>query len=150
MAEAVVGGAERVELCAALVVGGLTPSAGLMALAAGCGVPCYPLIRPRAGDFVYDAAEVAVMRADIRAARAAGLPGVVLGAARAGRLDETVRGDLVAEAAVQLVCMVGTTRLTCQARSLEDLHAMLKARGDWVLLGNADEGKPVTPGSVEA
>ena len=54
------------------------------------------------------------------------------------------------EAAGQLVCMVGTTKLTYQLRCLEDLHAMLKARGDWVLLGNADEGKPVATGTVEA
>ena len=54
------------------------------------------------------------------------------------------------EAADQLVCMVGTTKLIYQLRGLDDLHAMLKARGDWVLLGNADEDKPVTAGSVEA
>lgn len=54
------------------------------------------------------------------------------------------------EAAGQLVCMVGSTKLTYQARCLEDLRAMLVARGDWVLLGNADEGKPVVEGSVEA
>ena len=99
LAEAVAGGADRVELCAALGVGGLTPSLGLMEVAAGCGVPCYPMIRPRPGDFVFGAAEVAVMRRDIRAARAAGLPGVVLGAARGGRLDLGVLGELVAEAA---------------------------------------------------
>lgn len=99
LAEAVAGGADRVELCAALGVGGLSPSPGLMAVAAGCGVPCYPMIRPRAGDFCFDAADVAVMRADIRAARAAGLTGVVLGAERGGRLDMGVLADLVAEAA---------------------------------------------------
>ena len=99
LAVAVAGGADRVELCAALGVGGLTPSLGLMEVAAGCGVPCYPMIRPRPGDFVFGAAEVAVMRRDIRAARAAGLPGVVLGAARGGRLDLGVLGELVAEAA---------------------------------------------------
>lgn len=49
-----------------------------------------------------------------------------------------------------LVCMVGTTRLTYQLRCLQDLQAMLRARGDWVLLGSADEGKPVIEGSVEA
>ena len=54
------------------------------------------------------------------------------------------------EAAGQLVTMVGATKLTYQLRCLEDLHAMLKARGDWVVLGNADEGKPVAEGSVEA
>ena len=99
LAEAVAGGADRVELCSALAVGGLTPSVGLMEVAAGCGVVCYPMIRPRAGDFVFSGAEVAVMKADIRAARAAGLPGVVLGASLPdGRLDLGVLAALVTEA----------------------------------------------------
>lgn len=99
LAEAIAGGADRVELCAALPIGGLTPSPGLMALAAQFSVPCYPMIRPRSGDFVFTAAEVAVMKADIRATRAAGLPGVVLGASLPdGRLDQTVLSDLIAEA----------------------------------------------------
>ena len=100
LAEAVAGGADRIELCAALAVGGLTSSVGLMALAVECGVPCYPMIRPRAGDFVFSRADVAVMKADIRAAKAAGLPGVVLGASLPdGRLDSGVLAELVAEAA---------------------------------------------------
>ncbi len=49
-----------------------------------------------------------------------------------------------------LVVQVGTTQLSYQLRAIEDLHAMLKKRADWVLLGNADEGKPVQPDSVEA
>jgi hypothetical protein len=49
-----------------------------------------------------------------------------------------------------LVVQVGATRLSYHLRGIEDLHAMLKARGDWVELGNADEGKPVKDGSVEA
>ncbi|MGB8812493.1 MAG: DUF6855 family protein [Paracoccaceae bacterium] len=53
-------------------------------------------------------------------------------------------------AAGVLVVQVGSTRLSYQLRCIEDLAAMLKARGDWVLLGNADEGKPVVEGSVEA
>lgn len=100
LAEAIAGGADRVELCSALALGGLTPSPGLMALAAHAPVPCYPMIRPRAGDFVFTAADVAVMKADIRAARAAGLPGVVLGASLPdGRLDQAVLCDLIAETA---------------------------------------------------
>ena len=99
LAEAVAGGAARIELCAALSVGGLTPTPGLMDLAATCGLPCFPMIRPRPGSFVFAAPEVAVMRADIRAARAAGLTGVVLGASLPdGRLDQAVLSDLVAEA----------------------------------------------------
>lgn len=49
-----------------------------------------------------------------------------------------------------LVVQVGATRLSYRLRAIEDLHAMLKRRGDWVPLGNADEGKPVAEGSVEA
>jgi hypothetical protein len=50
----------------------------------------------------------------------------------------------------QLVCQVGSTRLTYQLRGIEDLHAMLTAAGDWVLLGSADENKPAADGTVEA
>jgi uncharacterized protein DUF6855 len=49
-----------------------------------------------------------------------------------------------------LVCQVGTTRLGYQLRCIEDLHAMLKAHGDWMPLGNADEQKPAAEGTVEA
>ncbi len=49
-----------------------------------------------------------------------------------------------------LVCMVGTTRLSYYLRSLDDLHAMLKKHGDWMLLGSADEQKPAAEGTVEA
>lgn len=49
-----------------------------------------------------------------------------------------------------LVCQVGTTQLRYQWRCIEDLHAMLKAHGDWMLLGSADEQKPAAEGTVEA
>jgi hypothetical protein len=49
-----------------------------------------------------------------------------------------------------LVCTVGTTVLTYDYRCLEDLHAMLKAHGDWMPLGSADEQKPAADGTVEA
>lgn len=97
LAQAVAGGADRIELCAALAVGGLTPSAGLIALAAKCGVPVVAMIRPRAGDFVWSEAEVGMMEAEIAAVRAAGLHGVVLGASLPdGRLDVPVLRRLVA------------------------------------------------------
>jgi hypothetical protein len=50
----------------------------------------------------------------------------------------------------RLVVQVGTTKLSYQLRCIDDLHAMLKKHKDWVPLGTADEGKPVTPGTVEA
>jgi hypothetical protein len=49
-----------------------------------------------------------------------------------------------------LVCVVGKTTLTYQLRALDDLHAMLRKHGDWMLLGAADEQKPAAEGTVEA
>ena len=49
-----------------------------------------------------------------------------------------------------LVVQVGKTQLRYALRAIEDLHAMLKARGDWAPLGGADEQKPAAEGTVEA
>ena len=96
---AVQGGADRVELCTALSVGGLTPAVGFMELAGRYGVPVVAMVRPRAGDFVWSEAEVGVMERDIAAAREAGLAGVVLGASLAdGRLDGVVLVRLIGAA----------------------------------------------------
>jgi hypothetical protein len=50
----------------------------------------------------------------------------------------------------QLVCQVGSTKLTYDARAVDDLAAMLRGRGDWVELGSSDEQKPAKAGTVEA
>lgn len=93
------GGADRIELCAALALGGLTPSAGLMEIAAESGVPAMAMIRPRAGDFVWSPVEVRAMQAEIAAVRSFGLAGVVIGASLPdGRLDGDVLARLVAAA----------------------------------------------------
>lgn len=90
---------DRIELCSALALGGLTPSRGLMQAAGRGSIPAYAMIRPRAGDFRFDADEVAVMLNDIATARAAGLHGVVLGAEAAdGTLDAHVLAQLCAGA----------------------------------------------------
>ena len=49
-----------------------------------------------------------------------------------------------------LVCQVGTTKLSYHLRAIDDLHAMLKKRGDWMPLGSADEQKPAAEETVEA
>lgn len=49
-----------------------------------------------------------------------------------------------------LVVQVGSTQLRYHLRCIEDLHAMLKANGDWMLLGSADEQKAAAEGTVEA
>lgn len=96
LAQAVAGGADRIELCAALALGGLTPPAGLIGLAGRCGVPVVAMIRPRAGDFVWSEVEVGMMEAEIATMRAAGLHGVVLGASLPdGRLDVPLLRRLV-------------------------------------------------------
>ncbi|RYC17274.1 copper homeostasis protein CutC [Ciceribacter ferrooxidans] len=99
LAAAIEGGADRLELCSALTVGGLTPSHGLMAHAAGSPVPVYALIRPRTGDFVFTTDDLSVMVDDVRAARSVGLAGVVIGALRSdGQLDVAALETLVAAA----------------------------------------------------
>src|SRR5690242_20346012 len=88
IAEATAGGADRLELCSALELGGLTPSAALIDHAVGIGLPVHALVRPRAGDFLLDDGEAALIVADIGAALARGAAGVVVGALRPdGRLD---------------------------------------------------------------
>ena len=85
---AVAGGADRIELCAALDLGGLTPTPGLIAHARTSPIPIYAMIRPRSGDFVFDAHDINTMLDDIHAVRDAGLAGVVLGASLPdGQLD---------------------------------------------------------------
>ena len=75
------GGARRVELCAGLEAGGMTPSHGSIVRArTGLAIALYVLIRPRAGDFVYDGLELAVMLDDIAHCRSLGCDGVVVGA----------------------------------------------------------------------
>ncbi len=49
-----------------------------------------------------------------------------------------------------LIVQVGKTRLSYQLRAIDDAAAMLRVHGDWIDLGNADEGKPVKPGTFEA
>jgi hypothetical protein len=66
-----------------------------------------------------------------------------------GTSEYTMHRDETADPPA-LVCQVGSTRLTYHLRCIEDLHAMLKAHGDWMPLGAADEQKPAADGTVEA
>jgi copper homeostasis protein len=130
-------GAARVELCQALEVGGLTPSAGLVEAAveaaAAASAPSFVhvLVRPRGGGFVYDDDELDQIVRDIRFVRALGAAGVVVGAltdaaalhlpaierfrAAAGDLDVTVHRavDAVADplAAVASLRALGVRRV---------------------------------------
>jgi copper homeostasis protein len=82
-------GADRIELCANLGVGGTTPSAGLIAsVVQQVNHPVFVMIRPRGGDFVYAADEIDAMIEDIDRARPLGIAGIVTGALRSdGSVD---------------------------------------------------------------
>lgn len=93
------GGAHRVELCQALGLDGLTPSAGMIASAVEMGIPVQVLIRPREGDFFYGKDEVLCMQRDIHVAKRLGANGVVIGALKPdGSIDEETVRRLVGEA----------------------------------------------------
>ena len=94
------GGAQRIELCAALEVGGVTPSAGLIAEARKIeGLVLNVIIRPRGGDFLYNEYEAACMEQDIRTCKQLGVDGVVIGALTAdGDIDTTLCKRLIAAA----------------------------------------------------
>jgi hypothetical protein len=66
-----------------------------------------------------------------------------------GKSEYTAYRDEAADPPA-VVVQVGSTQLRYHLRSIDDLHAMLKERGDWVPLGNADEQKPAAEGTVEA
>ena len=75
------GGADRLELCADLSVGGTTPSPELIrAVKARVFIPVFAMARPRGGSFVYDASEIEATHRDIESIIAAGADGVVVGA----------------------------------------------------------------------
>ncbi|HEX6915409.1 MAG TPA: copper homeostasis protein CutC [Chitinophagaceae bacterium] len=74
------GGADRIELCAALSEGGITPSHGMiLRCRESFDVALFPMIRPRAGDFLYSDDEFRVMQLDVAFCRKAGCEGVVFG-----------------------------------------------------------------------
>jgi copper homeostasis protein len=84
------GGADRVELCSALFLGGLTPSLGTIQEAKHrLKIPVMVMVRPRSGGFCYTEAEFATMERDAEAATGSGADGVVFGVLRPdGRIDE--------------------------------------------------------------
>lgn len=90
-------GANRIELCSALNIGGLTPSYGLMKQAKKIeGMEVFVMIRPRSGDFLYDENELETMKGDIDLVKEIGLDGIVIGILKSnGELDLEKMNELI-------------------------------------------------------
>ena len=117
------GGANRIELCGELAGGGVTPSLGLLEeVVASITIPVHCMIRPRGGDFLYNAGEFRAMERDIQLAKNAGAAGVVLGIL-------TSRGEVDVAAARHLIEAARPMRVTFH-RAFDvtrDLDAALEA-----------------------
>ncbi|CAM9285445.1 unnamed protein product [Ectocarpus fasciculatus] len=162
------GGAHRIELCANLAQGGVTPSAGdiegaLLAVR-GSRTRVHVLIRPRPGDFVYSVLEKQVMEKDVSAAVKAGAHGVVIGALlEDGSIDlETterlvqVAKTAVASAATAAVCSITFHRAfdCCTTDQVTAMESLVRLGVDRVLTSGRHEsawdGRAVISGLVEA
>jgi copper homeostasis protein len=134
------GGADRIELCTALEVGGLTPTHAQIAMARErVDLPIYVLIRPRAGDFAYSELEFETMERDIRNCAALGCDGVVIGALDAeGHVDMPRCRALIAAAGKLGVTFHRAFDMSREPRrALEDIVAL---RCERVLSSGAREG----------
>ena len=121
---AVLGGADRLELCSALAVGGLTPYEALLRqIKAESHIPVRCLMRPRAGDFLYTPEELEILRCQILQLKAAGADGFVIGCL-------TAEGDLDREAMKPLIDACGGSGITlhrCIDVSRDPLQTYLAA-----------------------
>jgi copper homeostasis protein len=127
------GGADRVELCASLLEGGLTPSLGVIREAQRVAtIPFHVIIRPRGGDFLYSELEFQAMLEDIKAIRDLQIAGVVIGCLMAdGRIDETRTKALVEAARPMKVTCHRAFDMTADYR--EALEALIRCGVDRVL-----------------
>jgi copper homeostasis protein len=147
-------GADRAELCASLLEGGLTPSAGMVREALRVAtIPFFVMVRPRGGDFLYSEVEFASMLEDVKAFREMGVQGVVAGCLNPdGTIDE-VRMKALVDAARPM-------KVTCHRAfdmtrdHVEAVEALVRAGVDRVLTSGrhdtAMEGLTVLAETVKA
>jgi len=97
------GGADRIELCENLAVGGVTPSVDVLrAVRSAVRLPIFAMVRPRGGDFVYSEAEFAQMARDLACVKACGVDGLVFGLLDADRRVDVERAKQLVELASPL------------------------------------------------
>ena len=137
---AIAGGADRLELCSALSVGGLTPSAALLRqIRKGSDIPIRCLMRPRGGDFFYTPEEIQQMAMEMAALRDAGADGFVIGCLTAdGELDGNAMESLLKEASG-----LGLTLHRCidVSRDLEETYRQAALLGFDTVLTSGGAGK---------
>src|SRR5919197_1702696 len=170
-------GADRVELCASLVEGGITPSMGTVREALKLAtIPFHVIVRPRGGDFLYSQAEFASMLIDVAALRDLGVAGVVVGCLTAdGDIDEPRMGALVeaagplavtchrafdmardARAALEALIRAGVHRVLTSGQrdtaveGLDLLAALVKQAGDRIIILGCGALAPDNIGAVRA
>lgn len=148
------GGADRAELCASLLEGGITPSLGTVKAAlAVAKIPFHVIIRPRGGDFLYSELEFQSMLEDVTACRDLGVAGVVIGCLTPeGTIDE-VRTKALVDAARPM--KVTNHRAFDMTRDVDEaIEALIRCGVDRVLTSGqqdtAELGVPTMAKSVEA
>lgn len=134
------GGADRIELCASLVEGGITPSMGAVrAAVAAVAVPIMVMVRPRGGDFLYSEREFASMLDDVAALRESGAAGVVFGCLTAeGAIDEVRTAALVQAARPLSATVHRAFDMTADAGAA--LEALVRCGVDRVLTSGQQPG----------
>jgi copper homeostasis protein len=148
------GGADRIELCSGLSVGGVTPRVELVrAVRAQVRIPIFAMIRPRAGDFAYSSAEFSEMRRSIAVAKESGMDGVVLGVLRKDHRVDVERTRELVEFAMPLP--VTYHRAFDEAADLHQaLEVVLETGAKRILTSggtkSALEGAAVLAGLIEA
>jgi copper homeostasis protein len=140
------GGADRIELCTALIEDGLTPSHGLVRVVLdNCSLPVHILLRPRAGDFEYSDAEFEVMKQDLAHLKSMGVAGFVIGILHADATVDMERTRELVELAAPLEVTFNRAfdYTTSLPQALEDIiaagcHRVLTAGGEPDVVTGAD------------
>ena len=110
------GGANRIELCDNLTVGGTTPSIGMInQIRKQLEIELQVIIRPRGGDFCYSDLEFSVMKEDIEAAKSVGADGIVTGLLNPDGTADVQRADVLVQVADPIPVTLSSCFRSCQS-----------------------------------